>query len=171
DGLCNILIEFEPNIPMDTVDVLSARAMDEAAFEIYRICTLWQSRAGEIRGLGEEGHLILRIERNPVAPSPTEHISCINAPGRPPNEANCNRALDLVPLRRAPQRFGPVGTPGVQVGLPVMWRDLQTGGCDATLTADEGLVGVDVWWLWWLRGKTVNAMCVRRGLSGRYVVD
>ena len=68
------------------------------------------------------------------------------------------------------ETFGPDGAPGVQVILPRIWSDEPTRACGAALTADDGLVSQSVWYLWWLRAKTLNAMCVRRGLSGQYIV-
>lgn len=66
------------------------------------------------------------------------------------------------------QIFGPMGQPGVEVGLPQSWLTPLShpfGSCTMVVNT-RGPLDTASWYEMWAGAGAVAAMCVRRGLGG-----
>ncbi len=118
---------------------------------------------------GEGGHLRIAM----IRPSETEQgeITCFDSPGGAPMEKACTNELTLVPSIDIQQNFGPKGTSGVQVDLPMGWRERDPPGSGCAIAAntrDRVVVGIS-WAYLFEADSAINAKCVRQGKSGIWI--
>ena len=98
-------------------------------------------------------------------------LTCYDFPtSGPPTEKGCSNTLNMVPASSERQTFGPRGYPGVDVGVPQVWKehDPSGTGCSIVLdTVDRAIIPFK-WNSLWLLGTVINAVCVRQGKGGIY---
>ena len=99
-----------------------------------------------------------------------QQVTCFPNPGAAFTEKGCLNTLSLLPLSATMQSFGPRGNSAVEVDVPRTWKenDSPRSGCAVVLYTKDNVIVRSNWSGLWLRASAVNAMCVRRGLTGQY---
>ncbi|KAL8995989.1 MAG: hypothetical protein Q9169_004405 [Polycauliona sp. 2 TL-2023] len=165
DGLCAIRVYT--GVQGYNRETIFNTQLAQAVDTILDTCLEQKQRGGFITGLGDRGSLqvgvTFNIDVRPIRCSDTSYI--------PPTEKGCSTAVNTVPVTPEKQTFGPKDGRGVDVILPLVFRERRRPniGCVVAIESLGGHLTTASWLLWYSAANTINAMCVRKGKEGRYI--